>query len=159
MDVKIYSNDLKFKFRVSGIIIYDGKVLVNQYGTNSYCLPGGYVQIGEDSKCAILREMKEETDLEFEIINFCGISENFFTNLRGQKTHGIDFYYYLKLKDNENYENLDMNKIEKGEYSDIHHHFKWIDISSLEQCNLLPTMIKDIIKKNENGFHFIIKDE
>ena len=96
VDIKIYNDDLKFKFRVSGIIIYNKKVLVNQYGKKAYCLPGGYVQIGENSECAIVRELKEETNLDFEIINFCGISENFFTNQRGQKTHEIDFYYYLK---------------------------------------------------------------
>ena len=157
MDIKIYNDDLKFKFRVSGIIIYNKKVLVNQYGKKAYCLPGGYVQIGENSECAIVRELKEETNLDFEIINFCGISENFFTNQRGQKTHEIDFYYYLKLKNNEDYKNLKMNRIEKGEYSDIKQHFKWIDIKKLEQYDLLPTVIKDVIIKEKNDFHFIIK--
>ena len=133
MDVKIYNDDLKFKFRVSGIVIHDEKVLVSQYGKESYCLPGGYVQIGEDSECAMIREMKEETNLDFEIVNFCGTCENFFVNKKGEKTHGIDFYYYLKLKNNMNYEDFDMNRIEKGEYSNIEHHFKWIDIKTLEQ--------------------------
>lgn len=132
--------------------------MVNQYGKKSYCLPGGYVQIGESSKYAIIREMKEETNLDFKIINFCGIIENFFTNQKGQKTHEIDFYYALELKNNENYKNLNMNSIEKGEYSNINHHFKWINIQNLEQYNLLPTIIKEGIIKEKNKFHFIIKE-
>lgn len=158
MDIKIYNEDLKFKFRVSGIVINNGKVLVNKYGKEDYCLPGGYVEFGEDSKEAMLREMKEETNLEYEIINFCGVIENFFTNLKKQKTHGIDFYYLLKLKDNCSFDNLDMNRIEQGSYSNIEHHFEWIDIKTIKQYNLLPTEIKNIIKNNENNFHLIIKE-
>lgn len=158
MDVKIYNDDFKFKFRVSGIVIHEGKVLVSEYGKSTYCLPGGYVQFKETSQEAILREMKEETNLEYEIINFGGIIENFFTNQKNQKTHEIDFYYYLKLKDNYSFENLKLDIVEKGSYRDIEHHFRWIDIKSIEQYHLLPSRIKSIIKNNENSFHLAIKE-
>ena len=85
MDIKILGNDLKFKYRVSAIFIRDNKLLVNKYDENSYCLPGGYVEIGETSMEAMLRELKEELNLDFDIINFAGVMENFFTNLKGQK--------------------------------------------------------------------------
>ncbi len=158
MDIKICNGDLKFKYRVSGIIIDNGKVLIEQYGKTTYCLPGGYVQIGENSNDAIVRELKEETNLDFEIVNFRGIIENFFTNKKGQKTHEIDFYYYLKVKNYESYKKLDMCIIEKGEYSDIKHHFKWINLKDLEQYNLLPTAIKYVIINDKSNFHFIIKE-
>lgn len=63
MDIKILGNDLKFKYRVSAIFIRDNKLLVNKYDENSYCLPGGYVEIGETSMEAMLRELKEELNL------------------------------------------------------------------------------------------------
>ena len=90
MDVKLINDGLKFKFRVSAIFINDKQLLVNKYGEESYCLPGGYVEIGENSEKAIIRELKEETGIDFEIIKFGGIIENFFTNIQNQKTHGID---------------------------------------------------------------------
>ena len=41
MDIKIKTDDLKFKFRVSAVFIHDGKLLVDKYRTEeSYCLPG-----------------------------------------------------------------------------------------------------------------------
>ena len=93
MDIKIMNGDYKFKVRVSGIFIFNNKILVNKYDENSYCLPGGTVEIGETSEEAILRELKEEINLNFKINSFMGITENFFTNFKKQKTHGIDFYY------------------------------------------------------------------
>lgn len=158
MDVKIYNDDFKFKFRVSGIVIHDGKILVSEYGKSTYCLPGGYVQFKETSQEAILREMKEETGFEYKVINFGGIIENFFVNQKKQKTHEIDFYYYLKLKSPYRFEDFDMERIEQGSYRDIEHHFKWVDIKDIEQYHLLPSRIKSIIKNNENSFHLVIKE-
>ena len=81
MDIKIKTDDLKFKFRVSAVFIHDGKLLVDKYRTEeSYCLPGGYVNLGETSSEGMIREIKEETNLDFKVVKFMGIIENFFTN-------------------------------------------------------------------------------
>ena len=56
MDIKIKKNSHLFKVRTSGIIMKDNKILVEQYRDTSYfTLPGGYVEIGEDSSLAIIR--------------------------------------------------------------------------------------------------------
>ncbi len=158
MDVKIIGENYKFKFRVSGVFIYNNKILVNKYGEDSYCLPGGYVEIGENSEEAILRELKEEINLDFNISSFLGITENFFVNLRSQKTHGIDFYYRVNLNDENDYEKIDYNRIENDKGGIIQHHFKWIDLSELEKYNLLPSCIKNEIKENNKVFHIVVND-
>ena len=94
MDIKLLNNQLKFKYRVSAIFVRNNKLLVSQYGDAAYCLPGGYVELGETSEEAMLRELKEELNLDFEILTFAGIIENFFVNFKEQRTHSIDFYYY-----------------------------------------------------------------
>ena len=66
MDIKIKKNSHLFKVRTSGIIMKDNKILVEQYRDTSYfTLPGGYVEIGEDSSLAIIREIKEEVGVNF----------------------------------------------------------------------------------------------
>ena len=44
----------------------------------SYCLPGGHVELGEDSKTAILREMLEEINTSVSIDKELAIVENFY---------------------------------------------------------------------------------
>ena len=159
MDVKIKTENLKFKFRVSAIFIYEGYLLVNEYGSDgSFCLPGGYVNLGETSEEAMLRELKEEIGLEFKIDKFVGITENFFTNWRNQKTHGIDFYYKVDLKSIDDFNLIDYNRVENDNGSIITHHFHLIDIDKLDKFNLLPVVIKKDIVINNGIFHYIIKD-
>ena len=156
MDIKIVGNQFKFKYRVSGIFIRDNKLLVNKYDKDSYCLPGGYVEIGETSEEAMLRELKEELNLNFEIVNFAGITENFFKNLKGQKTHGLDFYYYVKLKDDRDYQLIDYNRIENDKGTIVKHKFSWIDVNKLNDIKLLPLEVREKIKKAELNFHIVI---
>lgn len=156
MDIKILGDQFKFKYRVSAIFIRDNKLLVNKYDEDSYCLPGGYVEIGETSENAMLRELKEELNLNFEIVNFAGITENFFINLKGQKTHGLDFYYYVKLKDDRDYQFIDYKRIEYDKGKIVNHDLSWIDISNLDSVRLLPLEIRNEIKGKTTNFHIII---
>ena len=158
MDVKIKNNELKFKFRVSAIFINDNKLLVNKYDEESFCLPGGYVEIGEDSEKAVIRELKEETGIDFKIIKFGGITENFFTNIRNEKTHGIDFYYFVELGDDQAIDKLNMNYVENVKTGIIEHHYSWIPINNIENYNLLPNIIKNNLSLKNTIFHYIVNE-
>ena len=158
MDVKIKTNDLKFKFRVCGIIINDGKILLEEYSKDSFCLPGGYVNLGESSEDAIQRELKEELEIDFNIDSFLGVIENFFTNLRLVKTHGIEFYYKVSFKNVDDIKKIDYNRIENDHGFMVQHHFRWIDLSDLDNINLVPNVIINKILSNEKDFHLIFKD-
>ena len=157
MDIKIYKDDLKFKLRVTAIFIYDNCLFVDKYTEDSYILPGGYVEIGESSEDAILRELKEETGLDFNVISFAGVAENFYINSKGQKTHGIDFYYFVNLSD-EQVNNLNMDYIESDKGRVIKHNFKWLNLNEINNYNVLPDIIKNILNENIKTFHYIIND-
>lgn len=158
-DVRIISDDCKFKLRVAGFFIVDNKILADKYGSDSYILPGGFVSINESSDKAILRELKEEINLDFEIIKFAGLIENFFTNIKQEKTHAIDLFYKVKLlnendleKINYTYEELDNGKL-------IKHDYHWININELMNVNLLPSCINKDILLNDSIFHIVKVDD
>ena len=92
MDIKIDTNEGKFKFRVCGILKHNDKYLtVKMNSNNFYCLPGGHVELGEDTQTAVLREMHEELGYEIVIKKLVAINENFFLAEDGFKLHEIGF--------------------------------------------------------------------
>ena len=110
-DIKLSVDDVKFKYRVSGILIVDNKVLTVKIANNDfYCLPGGHVELFENTKDAILREYKEETGIATKIDRLVYICENFFNGNLG-KMHELGFYYLLSP--NSKVETKDFELIEK----------------------------------------------
>ena len=78
-DIEIVSSNIKFKYRVSGLLVVDNKLLVCKINNNNfYCLPGGHVELFENSRDAIIREFKEETLIDVKVERLLYLTENFF---------------------------------------------------------------------------------
>src|SRR4249919_2877066 len=59
----------KIDFTVAVFVVQDGRVLVIHHRKLDRCLPlGGHVELDEDPEQAALREAKEESGLEVELI-------------------------------------------------------------------------------------------
>lgn len=58
------------------VIVRDGSVLLgrraNEPGRGRWDLPGGFLQEGEDAEAALRREVREETGLELDNLEFIG---------------------------------------------------------------------------------------
>lgn len=64
---------------VDGIVEYgQDSILIIERGKEpyGYALPGGFVEIGEDIKSAVIRELKEETNLDVQVKDLLGIYSN-----------------------------------------------------------------------------------
>ncbi len=157
IDVKIKTNDSIFKLRVSGILVKDNKILTVQINNNDFfCLPGGHIELNEDSKEAVIREFVEETNISVKIKSQIAITENFFTNINGYKVHEIGIYYLLESNSNINTE--DFNKIEKDKNEETFLNFKWVNTKDIDKINFKPKFLVDKIIKNDYQFeHVIIK--
>ncbi len=86
---------------VAAIIIRNKKILLGRRRNSSHrdmwCIPCGYVEYYEDAKEALIREMKEETNLDIKLSTVFDIHSNFHNP--AQHTVGIWFLVEEHLGD------------------------------------------------------------
>ena len=129
--ISYIENDIKFNFRV-GCFIFDKSeeyILIHRkINHNIWMLPGGRVEIFEDTNSAIIRELKEELDMNIEDLQLCLICELFY-EYNNQKKHEIifDFLYNVdyKIEKEEEFTGIE------GEYMI----FKWIKLENIDDYN------------------------
>ena len=83
-----------------------------------WCIPGGRLEMFETLEHAVIRETKEETDLDVKVIKLMGICDHIIQN---ENAHWVAMSYLCKIK-------KDNPKImEPDKASDM----KWFDLNNL----------------------------
>ena len=158
IDVKIDSEEGKFKFRVCGILKVNDKYLTVKIQDNDfYCLPGGHVELGEDTDSAILREMQEELGYEVKIVKLVSIIQNFFKTKDNRVFHELGYYYIVEPKnlDEVNLNDYVISENDKGKI--VRLEFKWFTLEQLQKARFLPEVLKNQLN-NSNLENIITRD-
>lgn len=110
------SQEKKVRATAVAVIERDGEVLLikrnNEPFKNYWSLPGGHIDFGETAEEAVIREVKEETGLDFKP-NFLSYRDEIYPNINW---HGEVLIFYGKAEGKEAFD--------KKEVSDI----RWVDI-------------------------------
>ena len=144
-DIRYKENNYQFHYRTSAIIYNKDKTKILLFKSSNrdfYMLPGGKVNELESSEDALKREVKEETGLEINIIDFKCFSECVVTDkeMTYQQVEAIYEASYNDEKNNDEFNGLEGNWIL----------FKWFNINDLDNVLIEPKEIKDILKNNKN---------
>lgn len=125
--------------RSAGLVINDNKILVAKNDNyDCFYIVGGSVNQGENTKDALLRELREETDIRFEIDRLVFAQERFYS-LNEICRHEIVFFYLLKHCAIE---------IQAGANTDQKcEHLYWLPVDELDKVNIVPTFLKNSIEK------------
>ena len=82
-----------FNHRAAGIAIRESHVLICREDDDPYTLlPGGRIEMGEDSRASITREIEEEMKAPGEVGRLVFTAENFFER-EGRRYHELGMYY------------------------------------------------------------------
>jgi len=143
---------MKKLIRVGGVCIFKDKILLihrvvsDETNTNNeyYVIPGGGVELDEEFKSALKREMFEETSLDLNIKEIFFEMEDI--NPSGLKRH--HYYYLCEYISGE--PKLNHNSPEFNNGIGLHEPM-WLDISKLENISLYPSKIKEVILKKYNN--------
>lgn len=77
-DILFKTEDFIFSYRVGGILIHDGKILLQKPKDDDYAIIGGHVSSMETTKETLMREFEEELHIKIEVDNLLAIGEIFF---------------------------------------------------------------------------------
>ena len=153
-DLSMMVDDVKFNYRVGLIIELDGKVFVEVNPNNSFVtIPGGRVHTLEYTKETVIREAYEEIGIKLNKndLNLHAVIENFF-EMDDIKFHELYFLYKLVLdKEDKRFKDNMKNNDSKANY------FKLVDIEGIDQVNILPKVLKKIIKE-KNFNNYVVND-
>ena len=142
-DLSLTVDGFHLNIRVGVILRHGSKTVleVSRLGLNSV-IPGGRIRIGESSRDAILREMREEMSISLDEcrLSYVTTLENFFV-YNSVKVHELFFVYSYALSDAE----LEAINSLSGNMDNETTYFKLVCNSEFEKYDLLPVRLRDII--------------
>ncbi len=98
-----------FNVRVYGILVHENKLLVSDEhikGMNVTKLPGGGLEYGEGTIECVVREFKEELDLDIEVVSHFYTTDFFVNSAFSSNNQVLSIYYIVKPKEEFNPKNI-----------------------------------------------------
>lgn len=139
-----------FNIRVTGILIEDDKLLLVNQRVNdnrNWSLPGGKLEQGETLEQGIIREMREETGLDTEIIKLLYICD-----VSASENTLLHISFLLKRIDGEI--KMPTNELETNPIHDV----KFVPVNVLSEYGFSEKFI-DLVNNNFTGSGGYIGDK
>ena len=157
-DILFKTDEFVFSYRIQGILIREGKALLQRAG-GDYALIGGHVAAFETTRETLIREVMEEIHADIAVDDLLAVGEVFFP--WGDKPcHQIGLYYAVHLLDESQipldgvfhgYDELD------GERIDLD--YCWVPMEELKKITIYPPQIvPHILSGSKAVFHFVYKE-
>lgn len=148
----------RFNYRVAGVIVVDGHVLVCREDDDSYCmLLGGRVELGEASGVSLEREIAEELALPASVGKLLATSESFYRR-EGEDFHELGLFYAVDLPGQApNGRSPWLKRRDEGH--DLY--FDWLPLTgeALERAELLPRWLPGFLRQLPQGQVHVVYDE
>lgn len=161
--IVLQQDGMRFSYRVAGVCIHDDHVLLHRAEPDDFwALPGGRCELLEASTQTLLREMREEIQLDIQVGRLLWIIENFFTH-HEEQVHELALYYEFNLPDHCALLNKGASHT-GGDFTSsglaVRLEYKWFRLDELPRVRLYPTFFKTHLQHlPEAPCHVIHQDE
>ncbi len=181
MDILFKNDDFVFSYRVGGILVHNGKILLQRPADDDYAIIGGHVAAMETSAETLKREFEEELHAKIAVDELLAIGEIYFpwggspseaarpcaalgatattSCCRDKPCHQICLYYKVHLLDDSipldgifhGYDELDNERIDLD--------FCWVPLDELKNgTKVYPLeLIPHIVQPTGQIVHFVSK--
>lgn len=144
MDITFKTESGRFNYRVCGMIIHDSKILaMHDERSPYYYLPGGRVQLGETVEEAVLREIKEELEIDAKIVRPLWFNQGFFTeDVSGEQFHEVCVYFLMDVSHTDLLSRGEKFVLNENSHR---HTFEWLEFDRLKDEYFYPIFLKEKI--------------
>lgn len=160
-DILFKTDTFLFSYRVAGVLIRDGKVLLQKMpGEPGYAFPGGHAGLGEINPDTLKREFLEEINTDISVGDLLWVGEIFFP-WDGRSCHQICLFYQVSLSTEAGIP-LDgwFPTVDHLAGREIPLEFHWVPLATLDQILLYPPQAKQALLKSGGSLrHFIFHEE
>lgn len=144
MDITFKAAQGTFNFRVCAMIIHEGRILAMRDGNSPYFyLPGGRVKMNETVDAAVLREVREELQIEARIERPLWFNQGFFVeDVSRERYHEVCVYFLMDISDTALLSRGDRFTLQEGGGT---HEFEWLKFERLKDEYFYPVFLKESI--------------
>ena len=159
-DILFKTDEDVFSYRVGGLLIRDGKVLMQKAtDDDGYAIIGGHVAFGETTAETIVREYKEEIGADIKVERLFMVNESFFP-WGSRPCQQINLYYLVSLKD-ETQIPLDgtFKALDELGNERIELDICWIPLEDVPNKKIYPLQVKEyIMNPTDEIVHCVYKE-
>jgi len=160
MDVLFKTEEWVFSYRVAGIYVHNGKVLLQTTTgeDRSFAFPGGHAEFGETNEDTLIREFGEEIGADIAVKDLKWVAEIFFP-WGSRPCHQICLYYMVEITDDVTPRDGVFLGREKMEGRKFDLEFHWVPVEDVAALEIYPVQAAELLKKLEDGVqHFVYRE-
>lgn len=132
-------HDVRFTLRIAGVLVDNGRVLLHRAeGDEFWALPGGRGELQEPAVETLRREMREELDVDVEVVRLLWVVENFFLN-SGWHHHELGMYFLMRAP--ADWLLRHTNGPFLGQEGQVTLVFQWFPLDRLETMRVYPSFL------------------
>lgn len=151
VDISYTTGNRKFNYRVCAVIINNGMILSMQDERSPYYyLPGGRVKLGETAENAVIREIREELNIDAKIVRPLWLCQSFFKeDVDLLNYHELCIYYLVDISGTDLFSRGERFSLPEGRHR---HTFEWLKYERLQDEYFYPIFLKEAIFELPKSF-------
>ena len=152
----MFSNgEITFMYRVGGIAVRDGRLLVEHFVRRSLCfVPGGRVEYGENAVQALSRELQEEFGGDVRIGRLAIVTDHLF-ELDGVRYQEVGMYFMMEFPPG----HYILGREGKFEAEEPNLVYQWLPLNELEEAELFPRFLRELVRDIPQTPKYVIQSD